>query len=67
MHLRRRPLDHRSLQRLLWRTPAMTARVSAGIYARAGALALQGAAIHPHPMPGDELITNDERKCAWFP
>lgn len=49
MHLRRHPLDRRGLERLLWRTPAMTARVSAGIYARAAVLAARGAPFHPHP------------------
>jgi DUF1365 family protein len=49
MQLHRRPLDRRSLERLLWRTPAMTARVSAGIYARAAVLAARGAPFHPHP------------------
>jgi len=49
MHLRRHPLDRRGLDRLLWRTPAMTARVSAGIYARAGVLAARGAPFHHHP------------------
>ena len=49
MHLRRRPLDRRGLDRLLFRTPAMTARVSAGIYVRAAVLAARGAPFHPHP------------------
>jgi DUF1365 family protein len=49
MHLRRHPLDRRGLDRLLWRTPAMTARVSAGIYAQAGLLAARGAPVHHHP------------------
>lgn len=49
MRLRRRPLDRRSLNHLLWRTPAMTVRVSAGIYGRAAALAVRGAVFHPHP------------------
>jgi len=49
MHLRRRPLDRRGLERLLWRSPAITARVSAGIYARAAVLAARGAPFHPHP------------------
>jgi len=64
MHLRRRPLDRRGLERLLWRTPAMTARVSAGIYARAGALAVHGATFHPHP-PSDQPGTRDEREAEW--
>lgn len=49
MRLRRRPLDRRSLDHLLWRTPAMTARVSAGIYGQAARLAVRGATFHPHP------------------
>jgi uncharacterized protein len=49
MHLRRRALDRRGLERLLWHTPAMPARVSAGIYARAAVLAARGAPFHPHP------------------
>jgi uncharacterized protein len=56
MHLRRRPLDRRGLERLLWRTPAMTARVSAGIYARAAVLAARGAPFHPHP---DRMVSVD--------
>lgn len=51
MQLERHPLDRRGLDRLLWRTPAMTARVSAGIYARAAVLAARGAPFHAHPDP----------------
>ncbi len=49
MHLRRRPLDREGLAHLLWRRPAMTARVSAGIYAQAARLATLGATFHRHP------------------
>ncbi len=49
MHLRRRELDRRGLDRLLWRFPAMTTRVTAGIYGQAVRLAARGAAVHPHP------------------
>ncbi len=49
MQLHRRPLDRRAFDRLLWRRPAMTTRVSAGIYACAAQLASHGAAFHPHP------------------
>jgi uncharacterized protein len=52
MQLHRRPLDRRTLDRLLWRHPAMTTRVSAGIYARAARLAAHGTAFHPHPEEG---------------
>ncbi len=49
MSLRRRPLTRRSLDHLLWRTPPMTVRVSAGIYGQAARLAARGATFHPHP------------------
>jgi uncharacterized protein len=52
MQLQRRPLDRRALDRLLWYRPAMTTRVSAGIYARAARLAAHGTAFHPHPEEG---------------
>jgi DUF1365 family protein len=47
--LRRRPLDRAALGRLLWRYPAMTQRVSAGIYAQAARLRLKGAPLYPNP------------------
>lgn len=49
MVLHRRPADHRSLGRVLWRYPLMTVRVSWGIYRQALALRRRGVAIHPHP------------------
>jgi DUF1365 family protein len=67
MHLRRRPLDRHGLERLLWRTPAMTARVSAGIYARAGALAVHGAKFHPHPRRSERSSPRRERKTECHP
>ncbi|HTN78721.1 MAG TPA: DUF1365 domain-containing protein [Acidimicrobiales bacterium] len=43
------PITRRSLGRLLWRHPMMTARVSARIYAEAARLALKGTPVHRHP------------------
>jgi uncharacterized protein len=59
MQLHRRPLDRPGLDRLLWRRPAMTARVSAGIYARAAQLAARGVVFHPHP--GQRVPARTER------
>jgi len=53
LHLRRYPATHRSMGRMLWRYPLMTARVSAGIYAQALRLRLAGAVFHPHPGTND--------------
>ena len=50
LSLRRRTLDRRALQRLLWTYPALTHRVSAGIYAQAARLRLRGAPFHGHPV-----------------
>jgi uncharacterized protein len=66
MHLRRQPLNRRTLERLLWRTPAMTTRVSAGIYARAVALALRRATFYSHPRRG-QPPTSDEGRVSWLP
>jgi hypothetical protein len=44
--------DRRSLGRLLWRFPAMTVRVSAGIYRQALALKFRGVPVHRHPPGG---------------
>jgi hypothetical protein len=49
LSLRRRPLDRREMGRLLWAFPALTHRVSAGIYAQAAHLRLRGAPFHVHP------------------
>ncbi len=49
LSLTRRPLDRRGLGRLLWAHPALTHRISAGIYAHAGRLWVRGAPFHPHP------------------
>ena len=49
LSLRRRALDRRALGRLLWAYPALTHRVSAGIYAQAARLRLRGAPFHAHP------------------
>ena len=48
--LRRRSLDRAALGRLLWGYPAMTYRVTAGIYAHAARLRLKGAPFFAHPM-----------------
>ncbi len=50
LSLRRRTLDRRALQRLLWTYPALTHRVSTGIYAQAARLRLRGAPFHGHPV-----------------
>jgi uncharacterized protein len=47
--LRRRTLDGPALGRLLWNYPAMTHRVTAGIYAQAARLRLKGAPFFAHP------------------
>lgn len=49
LFLRRRPLDRAALGRILWNHPAMTHRVSAGIYAQAARLRLKGAPFFGHP------------------
>ncbi len=49
MSLRRRPLDRRALARMLWRHPAATHRVSAGIYVQAARLGLKRAPFYVHP------------------
>ena len=49
LFLRRRPLDRAALGRLLWSYPAMTHRVTAGIYAHAARLRLKGAPFFTHP------------------
>ena len=47
--LRRHAADRRALGSLVWSVPAMTHRVSAGIYTQAARLRLKGAPFHPHP------------------
>ena len=47
--LHRRALDRHALGRLLWNYPAMTHRVTAGIYAHAARLRLKGAPFFTHP------------------
>ncbi len=49
LSLHRRTLDRRGLGRLLWANPALTHRISAGIYAQAARLRLRGAPFHRHP------------------
>jgi uncharacterized protein len=49
MSLTRRPLDRSGLSRLLWAHPALTHRISAGIYAQAARLWVRGAPFHQHP------------------
>jgi uncharacterized protein len=60
LSLRRRALDRRALGRLLWAYPALTHRVSAGIYAQAARLRLRGAPFHRHPARQVELPAPDE-------
>jgi DUF1365 family protein len=47
--LQRRPLDSRSLARVLWRHPAMTARVVAAIHWQALRLWAKGNPVYDHP------------------
>ena len=49
MALTRMPPGRRSLGRLLWEYPFMTARVSLGIYRQAAALRRKGVPFHRHP------------------
>lgn len=49
LSLRRRPLDRQAMTDLLVRHPAMTWRVSTGIYREAARLAAKGAVFHRHP------------------
>ena len=49
--LQRRPLDGRSLARVLWRYPAMTAQVVAAIHWQALRLWLKRNPVHDHPRP----------------
>lgn len=52
--MRRQELGGRSLGRVLWRYPLMTARVSAGIYWQALTLRAKGCPFHPHPKAKEE-------------
>ena len=49
LRLRRRPLNRRSLLRVLLRHPPQSLRILAGIYGQAVRLKLKGAPYHPHP------------------
>ena len=49
LSLRRRALDRTALGRLLWSYPAMTHRITAGIYAQAARLRLKDAPFFSHP------------------
>ncbi len=53
LFLRRRALDRAALGRLLWHYPAMTHRITAGIYAQAARLRLKGAPFFGHPARQD--------------
>ena len=47
MELRRRPMERRSMTRLMCRHPLMPMRVSAAIYTQAARLRLKGTPVHP--------------------
>jgi DUF1365 family protein len=49
LSLHRRALDRQALGRLLWANPALTHRVSAGIYSQAARLGLRRAPFYAHP------------------
>ena len=49
LHLRRVPLEHRSLNRMLLRKPSQTAALLAAIYWQALRLYLKRSPFHPHP------------------
>jgi DUF1365 family protein len=49
LSLRRRSVNRAALGRILWSHPAMTHRVTAGIYAHAAVLRLKGAPFFAHP------------------
>lgn len=51
LSLRRRPLTSASLARVLWRYPAMTARVMAAIHWQALRLWVKGNRVYEHPQP----------------
>jgi DUF1365 family protein len=61
LSLCRQGLDRRSLGRLLWATPAVTHRVSAGIYAQASRLHLRGAPLYRHPAKRAECPSPREK------
>ena len=61
LSLRRRTLDRRALRRLLWTYPALTHRVSTGIYAQAARLRLRRAPFHGHPVRRVERSTPSPR------
>ncbi len=56
LSLRRRALDRASLGRLLWNYPALTHRVTAGIYAHAARLWVKGAPFFTHPARQAEKV-----------
>jgi hypothetical protein len=68
LFLRRRSLDRAALGRLLWNYPAMTHRLSAGIYAQAARLRLKGAPFFSHPTgPGGPVVNGTTGSCPSEP
>jgi len=49
LSLRKRELDRRTMSRFIWDYPALTHRISAGIYAQAARLHFKGAPFFAHP------------------
>jgi uncharacterized protein len=67
LSLRRRPVSRASLGHLLWSHPAMTHRITAGIYAQAARLRLKGAPFFAHPGDRSGGVDSDTDNQAGAP